>query len=207
MSYKPIERQMSNLVLISSTLLFACVIVASNYLVSFRVGDLHFGFGNFSFTLSLTHVTYGAITYPFSFLIMDILSEKFNRKDVLKALRIGLLLAFIPSLYIADSKSIAIASVSAFFISQFLDVVIFYRLKQKFPTLWWLRSGMSSAIAQCVDTFVFFHVAFFFTLPYYDVIMLFVFDYCIKLLVNLADMPLFYLLAIKTYKKIKFIKR
>lgn len=194
MSYIPIEKPMNNKLLGMSVILFACVIVVSNYLVSFRIAD--------------THITYGSLTYPFSFLIMDILSEKFNRYDVMRALRIGLLLAFIPSLYIAESPSIAIASISAFLVSQFLDVVVFYHLKQRFPTLWWLRNGVSAGIAQCVDTFIFFHIAFLFTLPYYDVFMLFLFDYGIKLLVNiLVDMPIFYFIAIKTCKKIQIFKK
>ncbi|RDU64944.1 hypothetical protein CQA53_07250 [Helicobacter didelphidarum] len=193
MSYQPREIPMSNKILYGSAILFACIIVLSNYLVGFRILD--------------THITYGALSYPFSFLIMDILSEKFNRKDVMRALRIGLLLTFLPSLFIATTPTIAIASVSAFFISQFLDVVVFYRLKQKYPSFWWLRNGVSAGIAQLVDTFIFFHVAFFFTMPYYDVFMLFISDYGIKLLVNLLDIPVFYLIAIKTYKKFQFFSK
>lgn len=210
MSYvPPTERAMSNSTFRIAVLLFTCVIVASNYLVSFTIGMIHIPLINT--TLNLSHVTYGALTYPLSFLIMDILSEKHSRKDVLRALRYGLLAAFIPSCCIAFISNepyialrIAMASVSAFFIAQLLDVVVFYKLKNKFPSLWWLRNGVSACFAQCVDTFIFFHVAFLGIMPYYDVFMLFVFDYGIKSLVNLLDIPIFYLLAIKTYKRLKF---
>ena len=211
MSYMPPkEKAMNKNTFIIAISLFTCVIVASNYLVSFTIGSVHIPLTDI--TLNLSHVTYGALTYPLSFLIMDILSEKHGRKDVLKALRYGLLIAFLPSCAIAFISNephlalrIAIASVSAFFVAQFLDVVIFYRLKQRFPSLWWFRNGVSACMAQCIDTFVFFHIAFLGILPYYDVFMLFLFDYGIKSLVNLLDIPIFYLIAIKTYKKVRYI--
>lgn len=212
MSYlPPPECKMTKNTFILAVSLFTCVIVASNYLVSFKIGSIYIPL--FDITLNLSHVTYGALTYPLSFLIMDVLSEKHARKDVLRALRYGLLCAFLPSCAIAFFSSdphiavrIAIASVSAFFVAQFLDVVLFYRLKNKFPSLWWLRNGVSACIAQCIDTFVFFHVAFLGILPYYDVFMLFLFDYGIKSLVNLLDIPIFYFLAIKTYRRLRLHK-
>ncbi|GAB0172797.1 queuosine precursor transporter [Helicobacter trogontum] len=213
MSYvPPQEKQMSENTFVVAVMLFTCVIVASNYLVSFTIGSVHIPF--FNITLELNHVTYGALTYPLSFLIMDVLSEKHSRKDVLRALRYGLLFAFLPSCAIAFISNephialrIAVASVSAFFVAQFLDVVIFYQLKKKFPSLWWFRNGVSACVAQCVDTFVFFHIAFFGVLPYYDVFMLFLFDYGIKSLVNLLDIPIFYFIAIKTYKKVFYTRK
>ncbi len=210
MSYTPpAESKISNKTFGIAVLLFTCVIVASNYLVSFRVGNVHIPL--LDITLNFSFVTYGALTYPLSFLIMDVLSEKHGRKDVLRALRYGLLLAFLPSCAIAfighesyiTGIRIAIASVSAFFIAQFLDVVIFYRLKTKFPSLWWLRNGVSACIAQCIDTFIFFHIAFLGIWSYYDVFMAFLFDYGIKSLIGLLDIPVFYLLAIKTYKHLQ----
>ncbi|TLE00972.1 VUT family protein [Helicobacter muridarum] len=172
--------------------IFVCIITISNMLVSFRIMD--------------THVTYGALTYPLSFLLMDILSEKYSRKEVLRTLRFGLFFAFITSVFIVSDPRIAFASILAFFASQFLDVFVFYKLKEKFPSLWWLRNGVSTSIAQCIDTFIFFHIAFLFVLPYYDVFMLFLFDYLVKSVINLLDIPIFYLIAIKTYNKIKFFR-
>lgn len=212
MSYlPPPERKITAGTFRLAVLLFTCVIVASNYLVSFKIGSIYIPLVDI--TLNLTHVTYGALTYPISFLIMDILSEKYARKDVLRALRYGLLCAFLPSCAIAFISNephiafrIAIASVSAFFIAQFLDVMLFYRLKNRFPSLWWLRNGASACMAQCIDTFIFFHIAFLGILPYYDVFMLFLFDYAIKSFVNFLDIPIFYFLAIKTYKQFSLHK-
>ncbi len=212
MSYlPPIEKDMSNKTFNIAVSLFAIVIISSNYFVNFTIGNIYIPF--FDFNINLSHVTYGALTYPLSFLIMDILSEKHSRKEVLRALKYGLLVAFLPSCCLAFVSNepytairIALASVSAFFVAQFLDVVIFYKLKKIFPSLWWLRNGASAFIAQCIDTFIFFHVAFLFTIPYYDVFMLFLFDYAIKSFVNFMDIPVFYFIAIKTYKKFRFSK-
>ncbi|MWV61920.1 queuosine precursor transporter [Helicobacter saguini] len=204
---------MTDKTLYISAFAFAFIIIASNYLVGFRIFDAQVDLSQASNTLTYlamdiySHITYGAISYPISFLLMDILSEKFNRKDVLKALRIGLLLAFLPSIIIAPNPYIAVASVCAFFTSQFLDVIVFFKLKQKYPRLWWLRNGVNSGICQFVDTFIFFHVAFVLVLPYHDVFMMFLADLIIKLSLNLFNMPIFYLVAIKTYNKLNFFKR
>lgn len=181
--YIPKDLPMPRTIIYVASIIFALIIIASNYLVGFNIGD--------------THITYGAISYPFSFLVMDILSEKYNRKDVIKCLRYGLLLAFIPSYFISTTPLIALASISAFFISQFLDVKIFFRLKQIYPSAWWFRNTFAASFAQVIDTFLFFHIAFFFMLPYYDVFMMSVSDLAIKITVNLIDIPLFYLIAIR----------
>ncbi|RDU73362.1 VUT family protein [Helicobacter aurati] len=191
-SYQPLESSMNRRTFYLAIFLFVCIITFSNFLVNFRIMD--------------TYVTYGALIYPLSFLLMDILSEKYSRKEVLRALRAGLLLALIPSLCITNDIRIAFASIGAFFVSQFLDIFIFYKLKEKFPSLWWLRNGVSTSFAQCIDTFIFFHIAFLFVLPYYEVFMLFVFDYLIKFAISIFDIPIFYLVAIKTCKKIKLFR-
>ncbi len=212
MSYMPpIERDMSKNTFVIAVSLFTLVIIASNYLVAFPIGYIHIPL--FDYTLDFSLITYGALTYPVSFLIMDILSEKYRRKDVLYALRYAILIAFIPSCCLAFITSesnlairIAIASVSAFFISQFLDAVIFYRLKNMFPSLWWFRNSVSAFIAQFLDAILFFHIAFFGIYSHYDVIAMALFDYGVKSLVNFIDIPIFYFIAIKTYKKFKFLK-
>lgn len=191
-SYQPTESKMNKAVFWTTILIFVCIITASNILVNFRIMD--------------TYITYGALTYPLSFLLMDILSEKYSRKEVLSTLRFGLLFAFILSILIIDDSRIALASIAAFFVSQFLDIFVFYKLKEKFPSWWWLRNSISTNTAQCIDTFIFFNVAFLFVLPYYDVFMLFLFDYLVKSIISLCDIPIFYLIAIKTYNKIKFFR-
>ena len=55
------------------------------------------------------------------------------------------------------NKRIAIASVTAFLISQLLDISIFNRLRQG---TWWLAPVVASSIATSLDTAIFFSVGF-----------------------------------------------
>ena len=80
---------------ILSALWFALIIVLANFSVQYPI------FG--------THLTYGALCYPLSFLLMNILSEKYSKDQVLRTLRLGLVLAFIPSIFAAEFR-IACAS-------------------------------------------------------------------------------------------------
>lgn len=164
-----------------STAIFTALIVASNYLVQFPIN---------------TVLTYGALTYPFTFLLSDILSEKYNKECVLKIVRFGILLAFVPSLLLAEWQ-IAIASVCAFFISQQFDVYSFFWFKEKFPKLWWIRTSGSTAISQMLDTMIFFHIAFLFSMPYEQILILAIGDYTIKFILAITNAPFFYLFAIK----------
>lgn len=178
------KKTMSFSVILVSVVIFTALIVASNYLVQFPVNNFF---------------TYGAITYPFTFLLADILAERYHRDEVLKVVRIGIFCAFIPSMFLAEFR-IALASVSAFFFSQQVDVYIFYWLKSKFPRLWWLRSVGSTAFSQFVDTMIFFHIAFLFVMPWQNVLMLVFGDYLIKFCLGLLNTPFFYLFAIRLQK-------
>ncbi|AWI34588.1 queuosine precursor transporter [Helicobacter apodemus] len=181
---------MSLAVMSISTLVFTFLIIASNYLVQFPINDF---------------LTYGAITYPFTFLLSDILAERYNKTKVLKIVRIGILLAFIPSLFLAEFR-IAIASVIAFFFSQQMDVYIFYWIKSKLPKIWWLRSAGSTAFSQLIDTMIFFHIAFLFVMPWSNVLMLIIGDYAIKFFFAFSNTPLFYLFGIRMQKFLGIVR-
>ena len=127
---------------------------------------------------------------------------------MLKTLRLGLILAFIPSIFTAELR-IAIASVCAFCCSQVLDVYVFFYLKQKFPKIWYLRNNGATLLSQLVDTMIFFHIAFLFIQPHGDVILMALSDYTIKILLCVCNTPLFWSFAIrgKTLYKATFNKK
>ncbi|CUU39926.1 Putative preQ0 transporter [Helicobacter typhlonius] len=181
-------KEMSFFTFIGSSVFFALIIIVANYSVQYPILG--------------SPLTYGALTYPISFLLMDILSEKYSKAQVLKTLWVGLFLAFFPSLFMSEPR-IAIASVCAFIVSQNLDVHIFFYLKNRFPSLWWLRNNASTMISQFIDTMIFFHIAFLFIYPWEQVIMMLLADFCIKVFLALCDTPLFYILAIRKYKQPK----
>ena len=136
-----IQPKMPLKVLIFSALLLSGIIVLANFTVQFQILG--------------TPLTFGALTYPFSFLVLDILSEKYSKKETIKALALGLLLAFYPS-YLSATPQIALASIAAFCISQPLDVLLFFIFKRLAPRFWWLRGISSTLIAQLLDTLIFF---------------------------------------------------
>lgn len=164
---------------------FACIIVLANFSVQYNIFN--------------TPLTFGALTYPFSFLLMNILSEKYPRPNVLKTLWVGLALAFVPSILLAEFR-IACASVCGFCCAQVLDVFVFYYLKHRFPKIWYLRNNGASLFSQFIDTLLFFHIAYLFIKPEGEIIAMVFSDYAIKVISNLCNTPLFYAFAIRGKK-------
>ena len=169
--------------------IFALIVVFSNYAVQFPIGT--------------TYLTWGAISYPFSFLMLDILSEKNPKRDVLRVLRFGIFFAFIPSLFLSEPR-FAIASICAFIISQPIDVNLFFFFKKRLPKLWWLRNNASTIIAQFFDTMIFFTLAFFVLgdKNLGEVMLMALLDFSVKIALSIMDTPFFYLFAIKIRQKI-----
>jgi len=172
---------MSQKVFYSSVAIFAFLIIASNYTVQFPINEW---------------LTYGAIVYPVTFLLTDILGENYSKKEVLKVVLWGIVIAIVPTIMIADWR-IALGSITAFMISQTLDVNIFHYIKQKAQKLWWLRNNVSTIISQAFDTMVFFTVAFAFVLPADAIVKMILGDYMVKIVMALLDTPFFYLIAIR----------
>ena len=133
------------------------VVILSNYLVQFPV----------KFYELENLLTYGAFSYPITFLITDLANRAFGknvaRKIVYIGFSIGIFLTLIVSTNFSDliSIRIAIGSGVAFFVAQNLDVSIFHRLR-KFK-LWYIAPFSSSVIGSIVDTFLFFSIAFYAT--------------------------------------------
>lgn len=173
-------------VFVLSALLLSSIIIVANYTVQFQILG--------------SPLTFGALTYPFSFLVLDILSERYSKKETMKTLAFALLLAFYPS-YLSASPQIALASIAAFCISQPLDVVLFYTFKRIAPKIWWLRGTSSTIIAQFFDTLIFFSIAFWGIKTLDESLVMAVADYSIKALVGFVNIPLFYLFAIAPFRK------
>jgi len=138
------------------SLLMGLVVVFSNYLVQFPVQ--YFGLNEI--------LTYGAFSYPVTFLITDLANRAYGklvaRKVVYFGFTIGVLLTLFVSTNFSDIISIrvAIGSGVAFFIAQNLDVQIFDFLRKK---IWFVAPLVSSALGSLVDTFLFFSIAFYAT--------------------------------------------
>ena len=109
------------------SILMGAVVVASNYLVQFPIK--HFGLSEI--------LTYGAFSYPITFLITDLANRAYGkfvaRKVVFIGFIIGILLTLLVSTNFEDiiSIRIAIGSGVAFFVAQNLDVQVFDKLRKK----------------------------------------------------------------------------
>src|SRR5690606_19108996 len=106
------------------------VVLASNILVQYPFTS--FGLGDW--------LTWGAFTYPFSFLVTDLSNRRFGSRGARRIVYVGFLLAVILSVVLATPR-IAIASGAAFLTAQLLDIRIFARLRDK---AWWLPPFVSS---------------------------------------------------------------
>lgn len=123
------------------------VVLASNILVQYPFTS--FGLGDW--------LTWGAFTYPFSFLVTDLSNRRFGSRGARRIVYVGFLLAVILSVVLATPR-IAIASGAAFLTAQLLDIRIFARLRDK---AWWLPPFVSSVISSALDTAIFFSFAFY----------------------------------------------
>lgn len=141
------------------------VIVASaNWLVQYPINDW---------------LTWGALTYPISYFVTDLTNRIKGPAAARKVVWSGFALAVVASAFLAGPR-IALASGSAFLVSQMLDIRVFDRLRER---AWWQPPLFSSAVGSAVDTALFFALAFYATgMPW---VTLAVGDYGVKLAIAL----------------------
>ena len=135
-------------------LLMAFVVVMSNYLVQFPIRYFY-----------LENVlTYGAFSYPISFLITDLSNRKYGKNVAKKIVYLGFILGVFATLYFSTNYSdlisirIAIGSGAAFLTAQLIDVNIFDMLRKK---IWFAAPLVSSVVGSTIDTFLFFSISFY----------------------------------------------
>lgn len=129
----------------------AAIVVASNILVQFLLGQW---------------LTWGAFTYPFTFLITDLMNRlhgpRVARRVVLAGFVVGILCSFIGSQITGAfgplvTHRVALASGTAFLVGQLLDITVFNRLRRM---EWWRAPLAASLVGSALDTTIFFSIAF-----------------------------------------------
>jgi uncharacterized integral membrane protein (TIGR00697 family) len=137
--------------LIHGVAAMAVIVIASNVLVQFLVGDW---------------LTWGAFTYPFAFLVTDIMNRlhgpRAARQVVAAGFVVGLACSFVGSQIEGPfgplvSLRVAIGSGTAFLVGQLLDVAVFNRLR---TGSWWRAPFAASVMGSVIDTCIFFTIAF-----------------------------------------------
>ncbi len=140
-----------NRTLLAGTVAMAIVVLASNILVQFLVGDW---------------LTWGAFTYPFAFLVTDLMNRLQGpaaaRRVVYAGFVTGLVCSVIGTQIVGEfgplvSPRVAAASLTAFLLGQLLDITVFNRLRRG---VWWRAPLVSSVLGSAVDTLAFFTMAF-----------------------------------------------
>lgn len=101
-------------------------------------------------------LTWGAFTYPLVFLVCDLCNRALGPQAARRVAWAGFAVAVLVSGLLAPWR-IALASGTAFIISQVMDIVAFNRWRQ---ANWWKAPLIGSLVATVVDTAVFFFLAF-----------------------------------------------
>jgi uncharacterized integral membrane protein (TIGR00697 family) len=136
-------------------LAMAAIVVASNILVQFLLGNW---------------LTWGALTYPFAFLVTDVMNRVYGpaaaRRVVWAGFAVGVTCSLIGTqimlqgdgyTYPAVTLRIALGSGLAFLCAQMLDVSLFDRLRNG---AWWKAPLASTLVGSSIDTALFFTIAF-----------------------------------------------
>ncbi|MEY4371052.1 MAG: hypothetical protein RIQ48_768 [Pseudomonadota bacterium] len=155
----------------------AFVICISNYLVQFPFE--YFGLNEI--------LTWGAFTYPVTFLVTDLANrffgKEFAKKIVFFGFVLGITLSFILTFegFNLIVLRIVVASGAAFLAGQLLDIRVFDILRNK---LWFIPPIVSSILGSILDTVIFFSIAFYGTDSSWVILALG--DLAVKLFVDFA---------------------
>lgn len=162
--------------------------------------------------------TSGNVLYAATFLVTDILSEKYGKKAAGKAVKFGLsttvlwiigtqlTLLLTPNANDVVSESlnvvfglvprIAIASLIGYVCSQSIDVFLYHYIWKKTGDekgKLWIRNNFSTLTSQAVDTIVFTTLAFLGTYPTPVFVSILLTTYFFKAVVAVFDTPFIYL--------------
>ena len=156
------------------------------------------------------------VAYPLTFLMTDVIGELWGKEQANKTVKLGLICQIISLVLIglsillpvapfADNQAefqsimgqsfrVVGASLIAYLIAQFNDVIIFHKLKEKTNgNHKWLRNNVSTMASQLIDTSIFITIAFIGTVP--NIWVMIASQYLIKLIYAAIDTPFFYLLT------------
>ena len=137
--------------LLPGSLAMAAIVVASNILVQYPVGQW---------------LTWGAFSYPLAFLVSDLVNRFHGavaaRRVVYAGFAVGLVCSFIGTQIMGEFGSlvtlrVALGSGLAFLVGQLLDVTLFDRLRR---AVWWRAPLLSTFLGSTADTLIFFSIAF-----------------------------------------------
>ncbi|GAA4851920.1 queuosine precursor transporter [Paenibacillus vulneris] len=162
-------------------------------------------------------MTLGNSIYASIYMTTDLLNEKYGPRAARQAVWFGffslfasaiimqMVLFFVPQqgdisqealeTIFGLAPQIALGSLAAYFVSQFLDVRVFSALKNRFPNhnQFWLRINGSIGLSQFVDSLVFCSIAFYKVYPLGVWVQILLTTYVLKFVISAAGTPVLYL--------------
>lgn len=195
------------------TIIFIVSLVIANVITG-KIIDT--GFTLFGEPLTIA----GAILcYPICYLITDIVGEMWGKQEANKIVKYGFIGQVIATLIIiittytpyvdptmqeaykkllGQNWVFVVGSLSAYLISQYLDVYIFHKLKEKYQGHKWIRNNASTMLSQFIDTAVFITIAFGLGFGWLfnnkiALMNMLIGQYLIKVIIAILDTPLFYI--------------
>lgn len=164
----------------------------------------------FNLTVSLWNIMFAS-----NFLATDILSEKYLKDYAYKAVIIGLVMNLlftffmqIALLYIPSSTDISnesmktlfnlnlrvsLSSSLLYFLSNYLDIYLFNKLKEKYPNKLWLRNNVSTIISNCLENYLFVTLSFIGIYDINTIISIATSTSIIEIFLAILDTPFLYL--------------
>ncbi len=161
--------------------------------------------------------TLGNIVYATSFLVTDILSENYGKKDASRAVGMGFFSLIIMTVlmnlalfFVPDSSDfaqgslasifslmprIALGSLAAYGFSQLHDIWAYDLWRRRFPSkkFIWLRNNLSTMVSQLLDTLIFTLIAFWGVFETSVLIDIMLSTYVLKWVVAFLDTPFLYI--------------
>jgi len=120
----------------------AGVVALSNVLVQFHINDW---------------LTYAAFSYPLTYFVTEVCNRWAGPALARRVAWAGFVTGVALSLAFQVGWRIAIASGTAFIVSQLLDIAVFNWLRNK---SWWKAPLWAASAASVIDTLIFFSIAF-----------------------------------------------
>ncbi len=198
------EKSMHKLTLLSMLFLASLLTANITAVKLFSVGELV--------------MTAGILMYPITFLFLDTITEVWGRKTAQRIVWSGLfcnilvigviqLASILPAasfwphqesyeVILGAVPRMVLASLTAYIISQSLDITLFTWIKNKtHGKKLWLRTNISTMASQLIDSLIFMFVAFFGVLTVSEIFTAMFSEYLIKLSYAFLGTPFVYLLV------------
>lgn len=170
----------------------------------------------------------GDISYIGIYLISDILSENYGRKTAKKIIYLGMFSMIATTIIMYFSLKVVpssvdnvqgaldtifgffprlvFASLTAFFISQSLDVFTYQFWRNKFPETKyiWIRNNFSTLFSQLIDNAIFTIIAFYGIFSYTYMLQIFITSCILRSIISVLDTPFIYW-SVKIMPKVREI--